>query len=63
MSYFGGCVRFTPTAAGPNSFGKGNLGFIDRRAQLKKELDEQWEQTKREDEEYMRKHKIDMKAT
>ena len=35
--------RDTPTAAGPNSFGKGKMGFCDRRAVQKKELAESME--------------------
>ena len=31
--------RETPTASGPNSFGKGKMGFCDRRALIKKELE------------------------
>ncbi|XP_013393401.1 PEST proteolytic signal-containing nuclear protein [Lingula anatina] len=33
--------RDTPTAAGPNSFGKGQYGFCDRRKMMEKELKKQ----------------------
>lgn len=36
--------RDTPTAAGPNSYGKGNLGFCNRRKILEKELKKQLEE-------------------
>jgi len=35
--------RFTPTAAGPNSFGKSGLGFCDRRKIIEKELQAEME--------------------
>lgn len=31
----------TPTSAGPNSYGKTNKGFVDRRAELEKKLKQQ----------------------
>lgn len=49
--------RDTPTAAGPNSFGKGSAGFIDRRALLKKELDEQWNKTVEEEDKLVKTSK------
>jgi len=33
-----GAFRDTPTAAGPNSFGKGRLGFCNRQQSIQKEL-------------------------
>ncbi|XP_052244771.1 PEST proteolytic signal-containing nuclear protein-like isoform X2 [Dreissena polymorpha] len=36
--------RETPTAAGPNSFGKGNLGFCDRNKMIERDLQKQMEQ-------------------
>ncbi|XP_052808508.1 PEST proteolytic signal-containing nuclear protein-like isoform X2 [Mya arenaria] len=36
--------RETPTAAGPNSFGKGNLGFCDRNKMIERDLKKQMEQ-------------------
>ncbi|TNN10534.1 PEST proteolytic signal-containing nuclear protein [Schistosoma japonicum] len=31
--------RYTPTSCGPNSFGKGRFGFVDRRALLNKQTE------------------------
>ncbi|KAF7252208.1 hypothetical protein EG68_08502 [Paragonimus skrjabini miyazakii] len=31
--------RYTPTSAGPNSYGKGKFGFIDRRALLNRQTE------------------------
>ena len=36
--------RETKTAAGPNSFGKGNLGFCDRTRMIERELKKQMEE-------------------
>ena len=36
--------RETPTAAGPNSFGKGNLGFCDRNKMIERNLKKQMEE-------------------
>ena len=33
--------RDTPTAAGPNSFGKGRLGFCDRQRMIQKEIEKE----------------------
>ena len=33
--------RDTPTAAGPNSFGKGKMGFCDRQKIIQRELQQQ----------------------
>lgn len=35
--------KHTPTSAGPNSYGKTNRGFTDRRAEIEKQLREQLE--------------------
>ena len=37
-------IRGTPTAAGPNSFGKGNLGFCDMHSIVKKQLQQQMDE-------------------
>ncbi|KAA3673803.1 uncharacterized protein DEA37_0005292 [Paragonimus westermani] len=31
--------RYTPTSCGPNSYGKGKFGFIDRRALLNRQTE------------------------
>lgn len=36
--------RDTPTAAGPNSFGKGRLGFVDRNKAIEKEIQKKLEE-------------------
>ena len=36
--------RKTPTAAGPNSFGKSNLGFCDRQKIIARELQKQMDE-------------------
>lgn len=35
--------RETPTAAGPNSFGKGRLGFVDRNKAIERDIQKQLE--------------------
>ncbi|KAK3096978.1 hypothetical protein FSP39_005330 [Pinctada imbricata] len=42
--------RETPTAAGPNSFGKGKLGFCDRSKLLEKELKKKMEEVSGDNE-------------
>lgn len=36
--------RETPTAAGPNSFGKGRLGFVDRNKAIEREIQQKLEE-------------------
>lgn len=36
--------RETPTAAGPNSFGKGRLGFVDRNKAIEREIQQKMEE-------------------
>ena len=41
--------RDTPTAAGPNSFGKGKMGFCDRQKIIQRELQQQMDQANKPD--------------
>ncbi|XP_064595588.1 PEST proteolytic signal-containing nuclear protein-like [Liolophura sinensis] len=40
--------RNTPTAAGPNSFGKSRLGFCDRQKVLEREIKQQMDETEKD---------------
>ena len=42
--YYSYSYRDTPTAAGPNSFGKGRLGFVDRNKAIEREIQKKLEE-------------------
>ncbi|OQR73453.1 PEST proteolytic signal-containing nuclear protein-like [Tropilaelaps mercedesae] len=50
--------KHTPTSAGPNSYGKTNRGFTDRRAEIEKQLREQLEKAGDDSDQLLLKRKV-----